>query len=183
MSTLLKTVNIVATYHLGCIFNMKELHEKVLGSKLLEKSMGAVVWKVQQPKTTFLIYKSGKCVCLGASSLENCEIATSLLVAKLVALGYPASINYFQVQNIVFSVDLGYHIDLPKLYYSLDRKASFEPEIFPGLRHKIGHINFTVFRTGKINVSGATTIDGAESGMKLLKPVLDECQKKTTVSL
>ncbi len=60
--------------------------------------------RIREPKTTALIFESGKVVVTGAADEELCKKAAKKFAKILVKLGYPAKFKDFKIQNIVGSV-------------------------------------------------------------------------------
>jgi transcription initiation factor TFIID TATA-box-binding protein len=64
--------NIVSNIALNKEFNLEEISEKFGAEYEPEQFPGAVL-KITDPKTTFLIFKSGKVIINGVNSIENLE--------------------------------------------------------------------------------------------------------------
>ncbi|KAJ7903761.1 TBP-domain-containing protein [Mycena olivaceomarginata] len=88
--------------------------------------------RIRDPKTTALIFASGK------MSEDDSRLA---IVQKL---GYDAKFSEFKIQNIVGSCDVRFPIRLEGLAYSHGQFSSYEPEIV-----------FLIFVSGKIVLTGA----------------------------
>jgi transcription initiation factor TFIID TATA-box-binding protein len=71
-----------------------------------------------------------------------------------------------EVQNIVSSVDLGIDLDLVELESLLDN-AEYNPDSFPALIVKLKEpkVSFLVFRNGKLNCTGAKSVEMARNGV------------------
>ncbi len=80
-----------------------------------------------------------------------------------------------EVQNIVASVDLKTDLDLEKLA-SLIEEAEYDPDRFPALIVKLKKpkVSFLVFRNGKVNCTGAKSVEMAERGVAALVEKLNE---------
>ncbi len=74
-----------------------------------------------------------------------------------------------EVQNIVASVDLKTDLDLARLSDELEG-AEYNPDSFPALIVKIKSpkVSFLVFRNGKVNCTGAKSIQMARRGVSEL---------------
>jgi transcription initiation factor TFIID TATA-box-binding protein len=92
--------------------------------------------RIHDPKTTALIFASGKMVITGAKS-ENDSCLTSRKYARIVQkLGFDAKFSEFKIQNIVGSCDVKFPIHLEGPAYSHGQFSSYEPEV--SLRVKFG---------------------------------------------
>lgn len=94
--------------------------------------------RIREPKTTALIFSSGKMVCTGARSEEDSKLAARKYCRIVQKLGYTdAKFKDFKIQNIVASSDVKFPIRLEGLAYSHGLFSSYEPEIFPGLIYRM----------------------------------------------
>ncbi|RXI03715.1 hypothetical protein DVH24_037989 [Malus domestica] len=98
----------------------------------------AVIMRIREPKTTALIFASGKMVCTGAKSEEQSRLAARKYARVIQKLGFPAKFQDFKIQNIVGSCDVKFPIRLEGLHVSSHGVFStYEPEIFPGLIYRM----------------------------------------------
>lgn len=114
--------------------------------------------RIKEPKSTALIFSSGKIVCTGSSDEIQSKIAARKFARIIQKLGYPVTFNNFQVQNIVGSCDTGIAIDLEKISQKYGGEyCSYEPEIFPGLVYRMydPKVVLLIFVSGKIVLTGA----------------------------
>ena len=61
--------------------------------------------RLTEPKTTALVFQSGKMVCTGAKSEEQSLVAARKYAKIIQKLGFPVVFKDFMVQNIVASFD------------------------------------------------------------------------------
>jgi transcription initiation factor TFIID TATA-box-binding protein len=94
-----------------------------------------LIYRLKEPKTATLLFRSGKVVCTGAKSLEQVKTAISKVAKQIEAAGIVIKVEpKIEVQNIVASSDLGAQINLNAIAISLGlEKVEYEPEQFPGL--------------------------------------------------
>jgi len=71
--------------------------------------------RIREPKTTALIFVSGKMVITGAKSEEQSKLAARKYARIIQKLGFPAKFNEFKIQNIVGSCDVKFPIRLEGL--------------------------------------------------------------------
>jgi transcription initiation factor TFIID TATA-box-binding protein len=118
-----------------------------------------LVLKLTNPKTTILLFKSGKMILTGLKSRENAAIAVERIIKNLAKIGIEiTSEPSIEIQNIVASGDLGKQVDLDEASIVLERTI-YEPEVFPGLivRAIDPKACFLVFSSGKIVCTGLRT--------------------------
>jgi transcription initiation factor TFIID TATA-box-binding protein len=72
--------------------------------------------KIRNPKTTALVFSSGKMVCTGAKSEDDSKTACKKYAKIVSNLGFAVRFTEFKVQNIVASHDVEFPIMLEKLY-------------------------------------------------------------------
>ncbi|ONM07657.1 TATA-binding protein1 [Zea mays] len=135
--------------------------------------------RIREPKTTALIFASGKMVCTGAKSEQQSKLAARKYARIIQKLGFPAKFKDFKIQNIVGSCDVKFPIRLEGLAYSHGAFSSYEPELFPGLiyRMKQPKIVLLIFVSGKIVLTGAKVREETYTAFENIYPVLAEFRK------
>ncbi|CAL8998346.1 unnamed protein product [Prunus brigantina] len=153
--------NIVSTVNLDCKLDLKAIALQARNAEYNPKAcafrFAAVIMRIREPKTTALIFASGKMVCTGAKSEQQSKLAARKYARIIQKLGFPAQFKDFKIQNIVGSCDVKFPIRLEGLAYSHGAFSSYEPELFPGLiyRMKQPKIVLLIFVSGKIVLTGA----------------------------
>lgn len=85
--------------------------------------------RIRDPKTTALIFASGKMVVTGAKSEDDSRLASRKYARIIQKLGFDAKFSEFKIQNIVGSCDVKFPIRLEGLAYSHGNFSSYEPEV------------------------------------------------------
>lgn len=67
--------NVVGTMNLHCRLELKDIYLKAKNAEYNPNRFAAVIMRLQKPKTTALIFKSGKMVITGAKSEYDCLLA------------------------------------------------------------------------------------------------------------
>ena len=139
-----------------------------------------VVFKLERPSTTFLIFANGKLVCVGARSEKKVKTALRKLTRKLeeagiLIVGKPE----VRIRNIVATANLGGFVDLPQLFESsgeMRGRIMYEPEQFPGViyRMKSPKVVLLIFSTGKIVCVGAREEKDVRRAVSKLHKQLEE---------
>lgn len=112
--------------------------------------------KIREPKTTALIFSTGKIVITGAKSEKESFTAAKIFEKALskvmetelkqeeddsqqAALVKMPKLTDFKIQNIVASSDVGFSIKLEALQEEHKKiaRCHYEPELFPGLIYKM----------------------------------------------
>ncbi len=107
-----KLQNIVSTVNLNCKLNLKNIALHARNAEYNPRRFAAVIMRLRRPKTTALIFSSGKMVCTGAKNEEASKIASRKFARIVQKLGNPIQFSSFKIQNIVGSCDVGFPIDL-----------------------------------------------------------------------
>jgi transcription initiation factor TFIID TATA-box-binding protein len=150
--------NVVASATLDQKINLDSVVKGNPGVEYDPKTFPGLVYKIKRPKTSILIFRTGKMVCTGAKSSKEANKAVKKVVREMkksgiIIPGKPKT----KVVNMVASGNLGGLIDLERSAYSLGR-TMYEPEQFPGLIYRVDNpkVVFLIFASGKIVCTGAT---------------------------
>jgi transcription initiation factor TFIID TATA-box-binding protein len=143
------------------------------------KRFAAVIMRIREPKTTALIFASGKMVVTGAKSEELSRLAARKYARIIQKLGFQAKFSEFKIQNIVGSCDVKFPIRLEGLAFAHGNYSSYEPELFPGLIYRMvkPKIVLLVFVSGKIVLTGAKVREEIYQAFENIYPVLTEFRK------
>ncbi|KAJ9120159.1 TATA-box-binding protein [Naganishia vaughanmartiniae] len=149
--------NIVATVNLGCRLDLKTIAMHARNAEYNPKRFAAVIMRIRDPKTTALIFASGKMVVTGAKSEDDSRLASRKYARIIQKLGFDAKFQEFKIQNIVGSCDVKFPIRLEGLSFSHMQFSSYEPELFPGLIYRMiqPKVVLLIFVSGKIVLTGA----------------------------
>ncbi|PSR81929.1 hypothetical protein PHLCEN_2v6224, partial [Hermanssonia centrifuga] len=124
--------NIVATVNLDCRLDLKTIALHARNAEYNPKRFAAVIMRIRDPKTTALIFASGKMVVTGAKSEDDSRLASRKYARIIQKLGFDAKFSEFKIQNIVGSCDVKFPIRLEGLAYSHGQFSSYEPEVLIG---------------------------------------------------
>ncbi|KAL4656480.1 hypothetical protein GN956_G5807 [Arapaima gigas] len=107
--------NIVSTVNLACPLDLKSIALQARNAEYNPKRFAAVIMRIREPRTTALIFSSGKMVCTGAKSEEQSRLAARKYARVVQKLGFPAKFLDFKIQNMVGSCDVCFPIRLEGL--------------------------------------------------------------------
>ncbi|KAJ8788381.1 hypothetical protein J1605_000437 [Eschrichtius robustus] len=107
--------NIVSTVNLACKLDLKKIALHAKNAEYNPKRFAAVIMRIREPRTTALIFSSGKMVCTGAKSEEQSRLAARKYARVVQKLGFPARFLDFKIQNMVGSCDVRFPIRLEGL--------------------------------------------------------------------
>jgi transcription initiation factor TFIID TATA-box-binding protein len=171
--------NIVATVNLDTKLDLKTIALTARNAEYNPKRFAAVIMRIRDPKTTALIFASGKMVVTGAKSEQAGRLAARKYARIIQKLGFEASFKDFKIQNVVASCDVKFPIRLEGLAFSHGFFCSYEPELFPGLiyRMKQPKIVLLIFVSGKVVLTGAKQREEIYQAFEKIYPVLQEFRK------
>ena len=162
--------NVVSSTSLGHELDLKAIALALGGSEYEPEQFPGLIYRIQEPKTAILLFRSGKVVCTGAKSLEHVRVAIGLVVERIGAAGIPVTKNpEIEVQNIVATSDLGAPIDLNAVAITLGlTSVEYEPEQFPGLVYRLDDpkVVLLMFGSGKVVCTGARTPSDVERAVE-----------------
>jgi transcription initiation factor TFIID TATA-box-binding protein len=128
--------NIVSTVNLNCKLDLKKIALHARNAEYNPKRFAAVIMRIREPRTTALIFSSGKMVCTGAKSEDDSRLAARKYARIIQKLGFNAKFLDFKIQNMVGSCDVKFPIRLEGLVLTHAKFSSYEPELFPGLIYR-----------------------------------------------
>ena len=172
-----KIENVVATV-------VMEITEKIVLTKIARKfedseynpeRFPGLIMRITDPKSTFLIFSTGKMVITGLRRADEASSGVKKVVKYIKKAGINVSNPEITIQNIVASGDLHTYIDLNLAAILMDN-AMYEPEVFPGLiyRMKDPKTVFLIFSTGKIVCTGAKNKESVKEAVLKLNHVVRE---------
>ena len=176
--------NIVSTAKLGCELDLYKIGLEGKNVEYKPKRFAAAIMRIREPKTTALIFRSGKMVCTGAKSEQDSHTAAKNYARQLKKIDNPSiHLTDFTVQNIVGSHDVGFRIKLESLHLkSSDHKfdCRYDPELFPGLIFRMTDpkVVLLIFASGKIVLTGAKTREQIYEAYGKILPVLRQHENK-----
>ena len=172
--------NIVSTVNLGCRLDLKKIALHARNAEYNPKRFAAVIMRIRDPRTTALIFSSGKMVCTGAKSEADSRLAARKYARIVQKLGFDAKFLDFKVQNIVGSCDVRFAIRLEGLVLTHSQFSSYEPELFPGLVYRMvkPRIVLLIFVSGKVVLTGAKERQEIYDAFNNIYPILKGFRKQ-----
>ncbi|XP_029454123.1 TATA box-binding protein-like protein 2 isoform X2 [Rhinatrema bivittatum] len=171
--------NIVSTVNLACKLDLKKIALHARNAEYNPKRFAAVIMRIREPRTTALIFSSGKMVCTGAKSEEQSRLAARKYARVVQKLGFPAKFLDFKIQNMVGSCDVRFPIRLEGLVLTHQQFSSYEPELFPGLIYRMvkPRIVLLIFVSGKVVLTGAKERSEIYEAFENIYPILKGFKK------
>lgn len=172
--------NIVSTVNLGCKLDLKKIALHARNAEYNPKRFAAVIMRIREPRTTALIFSSGKMVCTGAKSEDDSKLASRKYARIVQKLGFAAKFTEFKIQNMVGSCDVKFPIRLEGLVLTHSQFSSYEPELFPGLIYRMvkPRIVLLIFVSGKVVLTGAKVRTEIYEAFENIYPILKSFKKQ-----
>lgn len=166
----IEVVNIVVSTSLEHDIPLEKMAASLSNTEYNPEQFPGLVIRIKEPKTSALIFSSGKVVCTGARSMEKVELSIEKIIKSLKKIGIDIKIKpVIAVQNIVASGSIGMDLNLNVLAMKLEN-TEYEPEQFPGLVYKLNEAKatFLLFSNGKIVCTGTKSEEAVNSAVKKL---------------
>lgn len=176
----IKLQNIVSTVTLGTRLDLDKITSTARNAEYNPKRFQAVIVRIREPRTTALIFASGKMIITGAKTVKDSRNAALKYTAIVQKVGFPATFKDFKVQNLTATCDAGFPIRLEGLIYAHSACATYEPELFPGLVYRMiePKVSLLIFVSGKVVMTGAKTAEQLTAAFVNIYPFLLEFRKK-----
>ena len=175
-----RIVNIVVSTSLEHDIPLEKMAATLPNTEYNPEQFPGLVIRVKDPKTSALIFSSGKVVCTGAKTLKEVEESLKKIIKSLTKINIKITIKpEITVQNIVASGSIGMVLNLNVLAMRLNN-IEYEPEQFPGLVYKLMtpvKATFLLFSNGKIVCTGTKSEE--EVHMALDKLIVNLKKVKT----
>ncbi len=168
--------NIVASTAIADKLDLSRIAMALDGSEYEPDQFPGLIYRLQEPKTAVLIFRSGKVNCTGAKDLDAVNRTIKTIVSQLRKAGIDVYDNpEIIVQNIVAVYDLGVSLNLTDIAMSLGlENVEYEPEQFPGLVYRVEEpkVVLLLFGSGKVVCTGAKKDDEILEAVNKLKEEL-----------
>src|SRR3990167_3726762 len=135
--TEIKIQNIVASTSLEKDIPLIKLAEALPNTEYNPEQFPGLVMRIKEPKTSALIFSSGKIVCTGAKSMKIVKDSIAMIIKNVEKIKVKISEQpKFTVQNLVAAGSIGIDLNLNALAIQLSN-TEYEPEQFPVLVYKL----------------------------------------------
>jgi len=95
--------NIVATVNLSARLDLKTIALHARNAEYNPKRFAAVIMRIREPKTTALVFASGKMVVTGAKSEDDSRLASRKYARIIQKLGFNAKFTVRRTRLLVWS--------------------------------------------------------------------------------
>ncbi|MFH1649416.1 MAG: TATA-box-binding protein [Candidatus Woesearchaeota archaeon] len=165
-----EVVNMVVSTSLEHDIPLEKMAATLSNTEYNPEQFPGLVIRIREPKTSALIFSSGKVVCTGARSMEKVEESIQKIIESLKKIGIKITITpKIIIQNIVASGSIGMDLNLNTLAMKLEN-TEYEPEQFPGLVYKLreAKATFLLFSNGKVVCTGTKSEEQVHKALAML---------------
>src|SRR5512137_1747063 len=176
----IEVVNIVVSTSLEHDIPLEKMAATLSNTEYNPEQFPGLVIRIKDPKTSALIFSSGKVVCTGARSMEKVHESIERIIESLKKIGIKITVTpKINIQNIVASGNIGMDLNLNVLAMKLDN-TEYEPEQFPGLVYKLmeAKATFLLFSNGKIVCTGTKSEEMVHKAIDMLLVNLNKVRGK-----
>ncbi|MFH0977817.1 MAG: TATA-box-binding protein [Candidatus Woesearchaeota archaeon] len=152
----IKVVNIVVSTSLEHDIPLEKMAATLSNTEYNPEQFPGLVIRIKDPKTSALIFSSGKVVCTGARTMKDVRESLQKIIKSLQKINVKITVEpEIKIQNIVASGTVGMALNLNTLAMKLEN-TEYEPEQFPGLVYKLAEAKatFLLFSNGKVVCTG-----------------------------
>jgi len=170
----IRVVNIVVSTSLEHDIPLEKMAATLSNTEYNPEQFPGLVIRIKDPKTSALIFSSGKVVCTGARSMDKVQESIDRIIESLKKIGIKITITpKINIQNIVASGNIGMDLNLNVLAMKLDN-TEYEPEQFPGLVYKLmeAKATFLLFSNGKVVCTGTKSEEAVHAALDKLVETL-----------
>ncbi|MGB9371709.1 MAG: TATA-box-binding family protein [Halobacteriota archaeon] len=170
----MKIVNIVAVAKTDTTFNLADLAGRISETEFPPKAPWLKM-RIKPENYYVAFYKSGKFLITGFTEIDLIDRLSQRVMRILREAGILVKLKSVDVVNIVLTEKVELNKPLDQLVRFLDdSRASYEPEQFPWLLYKdTDGVSFTVFRSGKMIITGLKSLERGKKSFKRFKALLD----------
>lgn len=168
--------NIVASTSLADRLDLDAIALALEGAEYEPEQFPGLIYRLKEPKTAMLIFRSGKANCTGGKNLNDVRKTIDIVIKQLEQADIPVHKSpEITIQNMVAVYDLEVELNLNAIAISLGlENVEYEPEQFPGLVYRITDpkVVMLLFGSGKVVCTGARKTEDIEIAVTRLREEL-----------
>ncbi len=166
----IEIVNIVVSTSLEHDIPLEKMAATLSNTEYNPEQFPGLVIRIKEPKTSALIFSSGKVVSTGARNIEDVRLSLKKIIKSLKKINIDIKIEpEIKIQNMVASGAVGMDLNLNTLAMKLPN-TEYEPEQFPGLVYKLNEAKatFLLFSNGKVVCTGTKSEEAVHKALAML---------------
>ena len=171
-----KVENIVASTIFADKLDLDVIATSLEEAEYEPEQFPGLVYRLSNPKTATLLFRSGKANCTGAKNIEDVRKTVDIIADKLKKLSVKVHKDLeIVVQNMVATADLGGELNLDEVAVAFGlENVEYEPEQFPGLVYRVKEprVVMLLFGSGKIVCTGGRNTEDVSTAVQNLSEKL-----------
>jgi transcription initiation factor TFIID TATA-box-binding protein len=170
--------NIVASTIFADKLDLDIIAQSIEETEYEPEQFPGLIYRLLDPKTATLLFRSGKANCTGAKNVEDVRKTINIIADKLRNIGIDVYENdklEITIQNMVATANLEGELNLSQVAVGLGlENIEYEPEQFPGLVYRIKEpkVVMLLFSSGKIVCAGSRKIKDVSIAVEKLSSEL-----------
>ena len=170
----MKIVNVVVSAQLDQEIDLEAVARSIPKTMYEPSIFSGLVYRKDNPKSTVIMFKSGKITSVGSKSEQSGEKS---LQETAFELGEKIDIKYLvkdiKTVNIIAIASIEQKINLEKIVMQI-RNVLYDKHKFPGARIKLNKNKLMIFSTGKIISVGCKSEKKAKESIKKICNLLEK---------
>ncbi len=170
--------NVVASSSIGEELDLWDVHEALDESEYDPDKFPGLIYKLDEPNTSILLFSSGKMVCTGGVTLDEPQKSVDKVKNLLNENGIETADEVIaKIQNIVASYELNTDLNLNSVAITLGlERVEYEPEQFPGLVYRLqdSPVVLLLFGSGRMVCTGGKNKEQLRDGVERIKDELNK---------
>jgi transcription initiation factor TFIID TATA-box-binding protein len=148
----------------------RRCHQRV---DLNPQKFASAIFRSPDPKTTTLLFSTGRAVVTGCKSRWCAYISVTMMLRMLAKIGIPVLHRKITLQNVVGSANVGEKLDTDYLAHVMQERGSYETDLFPGLVYRPYDSNATIlcFTSGKMVITGCRDEEDIASASRFVEEI------------
>lgn len=176
--------NMTVTFDMGQRLDLVTIVKRVRNAEYNPKRFAACIMRLRVPKCTAMVFSSGKMIITGCKTLQNVKEGARRFTRIIQKVGHPkAHARDPYPQNMVVTCDVEFPIRLEALVEAHAVRATYEPELFPGVCYRMDDpkITITIFVNGKITLTGGKSLQSFQQAFDNIYPILEQFSKQSSL--
>lgn len=171
-------VNIICNTEINQQLDLNSINLECNNTEYVPEVYFALIYRLEKPKVSILVNKSGKIIFTGAKSVEDIEKARDILFDDLFRMGYNPKKNILNYQNLVILINTQRKINLNNLIFKHKNNMNFKynHKTFPGVHYKSVNPKFTgvIFGSGKIILTGIKDVENIQIICSIMEQIIED---------
>lgn len=170
-----KIINILATVKIADTLDLEQIHQSLEGSNFsTSHSSHWLKYRLQPGNHYVAFYKNGKFMIGGVKDPRLIEKIADKIVKQIDEIGIKTKYRTISIHNVVVLDTIVLDKSLEDIIANLDpRKASYEPDQFPGLIYRDAGHSILLFSSGKLILAGCKDFHAAEDVIRKFKCLIE----------